>query len=199
MQAASANRRDHYRVLVHLDTGGGWLNAGPALPASLMAKLTCEGTIAPLWETAGAPVNVGRNPRIVPHRTRRLIRDRDRGCRFPGCTANRYLEVHHIVHWRDGGATDSVNLICLCSYHHDAHHRGEFLICGNADTRGGVTFTNIRGHRIGPLAPRAPEAVPGPRANLTYQHPIGEPIQSKWVHFRRPDEPKPDPEFVGPT
>ena len=32
-----------------------------------------------------------------PRRSRRLIEDRDRGCRFPGCTATRFVEIHHLA------------------------------------------------------------------------------------------------------
>ncbi len=65
------SRVDKYRVYVHLDTTGAWVNAGPALPPGLLAKLTCAGQVAPVGETDGPPVNVGRSMRIVPDRTRR--------------------------------------------------------------------------------------------------------------------------------
>ncbi len=193
--AQSAGRRDKYRVFIHLDAHGAWLNAGPAVPPSLLAKLTCDGEAVPLWETDARPVNVGRAQRIVPNRTRRLVEDRDRGCRFPGCSARSYLEVHHIVHWRDGGPTDTFNLVCLCPHHHDAHHRGEFLITGNADDHAALTFTDACGRRIGlgrPLPPDGPPAPP-PRGHR-YQHPVGEPVQQKWVYFSAPAEPTPPSE-----
>ena len=124
----SVSRRDSFRVYVHLDAEGGWLNGRPRLPGHLVAKLTCEGTVQPLWERAGVPVSVGRALRIVPERTRRLVLDRDRGCRFPGCVATAHLQVHHVVHWAHGGRTDLDNLVALCPFHHDAHHAGEFGI-----------------------------------------------------------------------
>ena len=118
----SPGRRDSFRVYVHLDADGGWLNGAPRLPHHLVRKLTCEGTMQPLWERAGVPVSVGRALRIVPERTRRLVLDRDRGCRFPGCSATSHLQVHHIWHWAAGGGTDMDNLVSLCPFHHDAHH-----------------------------------------------------------------------------
>ena len=121
---ASVSRRDSFRVYVHLDAEGGWLNGRPRLPGHLVAKLTCEGTVQPLWLRAGVPVSVGRALRIVPDRTRRLVLDRDRGCRFPGCVATAHLQVHHVVHWADGGRTDLDNLVALRPFHHDAHHAG---------------------------------------------------------------------------
>ncbi len=182
------SRADKYRVYVHLDTDGAWVNAGPALPPGLLAKLTCAGSIAPVWETDGKPVNVGRSQRIVPDRTRRLVEDRDRGCRYPGCVARAYLEVHHGIHWKDGGPTNTWNLIGLCPYHHDAHHRGQFLITGNADLPDGLTFTDNRGSPITVGRPHPPDdPLPTPPDGRRYEHPIGEPVQHKWVYFTPPD------------
>ena len=146
----SVSRRDSFRVYVHLDAEGGWLNGRPRLPGHLVAKLTCEGTLQPLWERAGVPVSVGRALRIVPERTRRLVLDRDRGCRFPGCVATAHLQVHHVVHWAHGGRTDLDNLVALCPLHHDAHHAGEFGIRGDANVLGGLVFTARGGFPIGP-------------------------------------------------
>jgi hypothetical protein len=117
----STNRGDAYRTYIHLDTEGAWLTGKPRLPAHLAAKLTCDGILQPVWHTQGAPVNVGRAQRIVPPRTRRLVEDRDRGCRYPGCAASQHIECHHLIHWADGGPTDTFNLACLCPYHHEAH------------------------------------------------------------------------------
>lgn len=38
-------------------------------------------------------------------------RDRDRGCRVPGCDRSRWRHVHHMTHWEDGGATDTPKLV----------------------------------------------------------------------------------------
>jgi hypothetical protein len=141
----SVNRRDAFRTYVHLDTDGGWLTGRPRLPKHLSDRLTCDEVLQPLWLTGGAPVNVGRAQRIVPTRTRRLVEDRDRGCRFPGCNATAHVECHHVIHWADGGLTDTPNLACLCPYHHDAHHGGEFIVTGDADNPRGLTFTTRRG------------------------------------------------------
>ncbi len=153
------SRQESFRVYVHLDVEGGWLTGRPRLPGHLVAKLTCAGTVQPVWQRAGVPVSVGRALRIVPERTRRLVLDRDRGCRFPGCVARAHLEVHHVVHWVDGGRTDLANLAGLCPFHHDAHHRGEFSIGGDANTCGGLVFLARGGFPIGPgpiYAPTAP-------------------------------------------
>ena len=156
------SRQESFRVYVHLDVEGGWLTGRPRLPGHLVAKLTCAGSVQPVWQRAGVPVSVGRALRIVPERTRRLVLDRDRGCRFPGCVARAHLEVHHVVHWADGGRTDLANLAGLCPFHHDAHHRGEFSIGGDANTCGGLVFLARGGFPIGPGPIYAPSTAAGP-------------------------------------
>ncbi|WP_022910225.1 HNH endonuclease signature motif containing protein [Aestuariimicrobium kwangyangense] len=156
---SGVERRETYRVLIHLDVDDhAWVNRRGALPANLARHVTCDGTITPVWERDGVPVAVGRGQRIVPRRTRRLIEDRDRGCRFPGCPVTGFLENHHIVHWRDGGPTDPQNLVSLCPHHHRAHHQGEFTIAGSPTTADGLTFTTPGGHTIGRPAPPSPAA-----------------------------------------
>jgi hypothetical protein len=160
--AGGAARRARYRVQVHLDTDGGWLTGRPRLPQHITDQLTCDGTLTPVWETDGHPVNVGRTHRVVPHRTRILVLDRDRGCRFPGCACTRHLEIHHLTHWRDGGPTDTTNLLALCTFHHDGHHRGEFTLTGDPTHADGLTFHTDTGLLVGP-----PQQPPPPPPRLT--------------------------------
>ena len=77
----SSSRRCRYRVYLHLSTDGAWVGGGPAIPLRLLGRFISDGTVQPVWETDGRPVSVGRAMRILPERTRRLIEDRDRGCR----------------------------------------------------------------------------------------------------------------------
>lgn len=181
----SASRRDRYRIYVHLDTRGGWLTGRPRLPQHLNDALTCDGILQPVWFTDGAPVNVGRAQRVVPERTRRLLDDRDRGCRFPGCLAVGYTEKHHVIHWHTGGLTDTDNLISLCSAHHDAHHRGDYLIRGNPDLPeahpAGIRFTTPQGYQISYRPPPASGRPPPPGA--PYSGPTGAPMHARNVVF----------------
>ncbi len=190
--SASKARQDHYRVLVHLDKEGGWVNAGPALPPGLLKKLLCDGRVSPVWEAGGYPVNVGRSMRIVPAHTRRLVEDRDRECLFPGCHAAAFLEVHHLVHWSDGGPTDTWNLGCLCPFHHSSHHRGDFDITGNADHPETLQFTDREGREIRSFAVPTPPTgpLPEPPPGHSYVHPVGERIQARWLYFPPPPGPR---------
>ena len=180
--ATSAPRRDRYRVYVHLDTDGAWLNAGPAIPESMVRSLTCDGHLVPLWHTDGTPVSVGRAQRVAPPHTRRVIADRDRGCRFPGCGATTHVEQHHIVHWAEGGPTDLPNLVSLCPFHHDAHHRGEYTFSGNANLPDGLSFVDGSGRSISPGSPRPPGRPPPTKLDgRRYRHPTGERLQQSLV------------------
>ena len=205
---AVTGRRGKYRVNVFLDTDGGWLGGRPRLPRHVVDGLTCDGQLVPVWLTEGVPVNVGRAHRVVPDRTRRLVVDRDRGCRFPGCAATAFVEIHHLVHWADGGPTDLDNLLSLCPFHHDGHHRREFTISGDPTRDDGLVFRSPHGLRIGPpdirgpgarpptlalvrgapVASSTPSGRPTPRTGRTYPAPAGETLHVKLVDFT-PDLP----------
>ena len=181
-------------MYVHLDTGLGWLTGRPCLPRHIVNRLTCDAKLRPVWHTDGVPVSVGRAQRTVPRHTRRLVLDRDRGCRFPGCGSTGHLEVHHIVHWILGGLTDLDNLVALCPRHHAAHHRGEFTIAGDPNLpdadpaddprpgeRSGLRFTTANGLPVRYTAPAATRGLlPGGPA---YAGPSGDRLESHWVTF----------------
>lgn len=137
------------------------------------------------------------------------------GCRFPGCTATRFVEVHHVQHWADGGPTDTDTMICLCPFHHDQHHRGQFSITGNPgvnqlDLTGlpdagrlnppgppdphtpsdALTFLDPKGHRIGYRPPPALTIAASTDLDRSdtppYQGACGYPIDSPWFAFDPP-------------
>ncbi len=183
----SLSRKDLYKIVIHLDSEGGWVHNGPILPAALVDRICCDGTIQPLWDTQGRPINMGRQCHIVPLRTRIVVEDRDRICRHPTCHSSVGLQVHHITHWNKGGPTDTNNLCCLCSRHHSAHHRGHFAIAGDADRHDGLTFTDANGHPIKPCGtPKPPGDTPSVEPDQRYAHPTGERLQHKWLDFTPP-------------
>jgi len=131
----------------------------------------------------GRSVSLGRSSRIVPEWLRRVIEDRDQGCRVPGCTSRR-VQIHHIRHWEDGGVTEPANLMALCPRHHRLHHRGLLGIVGDADRPRGLSFIDRFGRTMAGAHPPPP-----PRADRTvvvsgtWRHPLGERLQTKWLHF----------------
>ena len=99
------------------------------------------------------------------------------------------MEVHHVIHWLQGGVTDSWNLISLCPYHHRAHHRGQLGIVGIADSRDGVVFTDANGRPLPTTnRPRPPERDPDPPTE-PYVPPTGERLDHRWFDgWVHPDE-----------
>ncbi len=186
--AASRPHHDRHLLVVHLrgdDHGAhAHLHGGPPLPDALRRLLGCDGRVRPLIEVNGVALSVGRTQRIVPERTRMAIEERDGACRVPGCERSRWLQVHHVIHWEDGGLTDTENLIALCARHHRLHHLGELDIAGNADDPHGMVFTDAKGRQLtGCGRPAPPSDVP---VTGTWRHPCGERLDSRWVHFREP-------------
>lgn len=195
----SPSRREHYRVLIHMDTTGqGWLHKRGALPPALLRRVTCDGRVRPVWHTEGRPVSVGRSQRIVPERTRRLVEDRDQGCRYPGCAASGFVENHHIDHWADGGATDMDRLVSLCPYHHDEHHRGAFSIAGTPSRPDGLVFRTRMGaviarHHADPARDADQRAWYPSGWEPDRSFPRGETLHHRWVDLGRPPRPTATP------
>lgn len=177
----SPQRRDRFKVYLHLDSEGAFHTDGRPMPESLRRHIGCESSTQVVWETDGVPVSVGRTQRIVPERTRRLVMRRDGGCRVPGCDSHWIIEVHHIIHWEDGGSTDTCNLICLCPAHHRLHHQGRLGISGNGDEPDSLLFTDRYGSPIRGFASPVPPSGPPPPPHVPFVRPSGEQLQSKWV------------------
>jgi hypothetical protein len=186
---------ERYQVVVHVrgDRPGrdASVHLGPALPAALRRYRSCDATLRYVLSDDAGPVALGRRCRTVPTVHRRVIEARDRGCRVPGCAASRWLHVHHLTHWEDGGTTDPANLVCLCSAHHRAHHRGELAIAGDPTRADGLVVTDTASGRVltglgGPSPPTAPPAEAAralgvPEAD--WRHPSGERLDRRWLQF----------------
>ncbi len=184
----SPERRDRFRTYVHIDREGAATDArGCRLPDCISRHITCDGLFTPTLFVDGVPMSVGRTQRAIPERTRRFVVWRDQGCRVPGCGATHHLEVHHIVHWEDGGSTDTWNLIALCPRHHRLHHRGKLGISGNADEADGIRFTRANGQPLeaSGARPKPPGAPPPPPQGI-YEPPLGERLRLADVFFRNP-------------
>jgi hypothetical protein len=133
--------------------------AGPALAPETARRLGCDASVVRILERDGQPLTVGRRTRTIPPAVRRALRSRDDGCRFPGCTHERYLHAHHIQHWARGGPTTLGNLVQLCSYHHRLVHEGGF---GVERGRGGaVRFRRPDGRVIATAPCEGPASGPG--------------------------------------
>jgi hypothetical protein len=116
-------------TLRHGSAGCCEIEHGPSIPAETARRFSCDACVVSLVEDEdGEPLNVGRKRRVVSAPLRRLLTARDKGCRFPGCCNARYIDMHHIKHWANGGETKPSNLVSLCRFHHRVVHEGGFNV-----------------------------------------------------------------------
>ncbi|MFL6143518.1 MAG: DUF222 domain-containing protein, partial [Labedaea sp.] len=110
--------------------GNATLDCGSTLNAHTIRKLACDADLIPIvLNTDGAPLDMGREHRLVTTPQRTALTARDRGCAFPGChLPARWTDAHHIHHWADGGPTEVANLVLLCRRHHRTLHNTPWTI-----------------------------------------------------------------------
>ena len=126
---AEGGERPHFRAILKFETlqkqaRGVALEFGGMTTAAQLRRLTCDAKITPVvLGGEGQPLDVGRTRRCVTPAQRKAIAARDGGCAYPGCDKSpRWCEIHHIIHWADGGRTDINNLVMLCLIHHNQLH-----------------------------------------------------------------------------
>jgi hypothetical protein len=155
---------DRYQVVVHIDQSllsdqNTPLSPNPDRPeccaiepdrklaVETARRLACDSALVGLVESADRePLSVGRRTRAIPPALRRALTARDGGCTFPGCTATRFTEGHHVRHWADGGETKLTNLTLLCRFHHRLIHEGAFTVERTDD--GVFVFRRPDGSRV---------------------------------------------------
>jgi HNH endonuclease len=161
------------------------------LPPEVADYLSCDSSVRYLLLRHGQPVAMGRRQRTVNPRQRLIVEHRDGGCRVPGCDHSRWLHVHHIRHWSQGGPSDPANLCALCPVHHRMVHVGFLTIEGDPTDPAGLVFADRHGRRLQPAPPRPPhsdttsaqaareQGLPPP----DWQHPPGEPLDTRWISW----------------
>ena len=125
---------DNYLVNIHVDQSALADGVGrSSLPLEAVKRHCCDGKSIVMTETKqGEPLSIGRKSRVVPKSIERAVKARDNNCcSFPGCSNRRFLHIHHVVHWSNGGETSLDNLVLLCTKHHTAVHEGGFTVRGN--------------------------------------------------------------------
>ncbi|MGX5655304.1 DUF222 domain-containing protein [Geodermatophilus nigrescens] len=106
--------------------GTAQLGSGALVSAARARWLACDSSIARVvMGPDGVPLDVGRDQRLATRHIRRAAEVRDGGCVFTGCGAPTWwCDVHHLVHWLDGGPTSLENSALLCERHHTKVHSG---------------------------------------------------------------------------
>ncbi|MDH3308571.1 MAG: HNH endonuclease, partial [Acidimicrobiia bacterium] len=137
------------------DGGPATFENGSALSHDTLLRLTCDARIQFVLDgEKQQPIGVGRTTRTIPPWLARLVKARDKGCRFPGCGRTRWVQVHHIIHWSRGGRTDLDNLITLCGQHHRMLHEQGWTITGHPGRN--ITWLRPGGDPFTPKPPAYP-------------------------------------------
>jgi len=123
------------------------LGDGPAIATETARRLACDaGVVAITEDHDGNPLHVGRKTRGISPALRRALKQRDGGCRWPGCSHTRFVQAHHVEHWADGGETNIENLLTLCGFHHRLLHEGGFGL--EVGPGGKPNFTRPQGESL---------------------------------------------------
>ncbi|MGY1832721.1 DUF222 domain-containing protein [Geodermatophilus sp. SYSU D01180] len=146
----------------HGSPNAGRMGSGATISAARARWLACDGAVSRVvFGPAGVPLDLGRERRLADRHLRRAVELRDGGCVFTGCRAPTWwADVHHLVHWIDGGDTSLDNSALLCERHHTKVHHG-FRVERQPDGRwrtwrsDGTEITTPAPLRPPPLAPAA--------------------------------------------
>jgi hypothetical protein len=128
--------KPHVNVTTTLEGLKNEFGAPPAdlelsLPVSTrtLERIACDSTISRVLLADSMVIDVGRATRVISAPTRRALRTRDRGCRWPGCDRQvNWSTPHHIVAWARGGPSNLPNLVLLCFFHHRLVHEGGWQV-----------------------------------------------------------------------
>jgi 5-methylcytosine-specific restriction protein A len=132
---AQGGERPHVSVIMGLDAlkaglRGVHLDFGGRIGPGEVRRLCCDAQVTPIVLGARSePLDVGREQRCATLPQRRAIAVRDGGCAHPECDRPAsWCEIHHIIHWVDGGETNLDNLVMLCWTHHRMMHRSGWIV-----------------------------------------------------------------------
>jgi hypothetical protein len=146
-------RRSPTTLIVHLsdDEPPVLEGAGPLSPETA-ERLACDARRLTL-KPSGRDLVHSRVARCASYAQQRALRKRSPHCQYPGCTASRELEAHHVVPVERGGETELDNLILLCPRHHKLLHDHRIRTSGNAKQ---PAFEDEAGRAITTNQPHAP-------------------------------------------
>jgi hypothetical protein len=134
-------------VLRGLKQGSAQLDHGGVVHQETARRLACDASVRRVvLGPRSEPLDVGRKTPVVPAAIRRAVIARDRTCTFPGCDRpHPWCEVHHVLHWADGGDTSLANGVLMCGRHHHLIHEDGFSV---AVTDAGPVFRRPDGSVI---------------------------------------------------
>jgi hypothetical protein len=146
-------KRSATTLIVHVSDDGPPMleGAGPLSPETA-ERLACDArrlTIKPV----GRDLVHSRVGRCASYAQQRALHKRSGHCQYPGCTAARELEAHHLIAVERGGRTELDNLILLCPRHHRLLHDQHIRTSGQGEH---PTFQDQAGRAFTTNQPHAP-------------------------------------------
>lgn len=178
--ARTGYRGERNQVVLHHDVnpdgslGPGQLHTGEVVPDTVARFLACDAQVRLAAYEAGRLLGITPAVRTPSRALRRAMERRDQGCVHPLCCRTRWLHLHHLEFWGEGGLTVPSNLVCLCHQHHRELHEGLFSIEGDPEL-GTLRFIDARGGPIEPpvLGSTEPLRLVEP---TPFDRPFGEPL-----------------------
>ena len=108
--------------------GAGLIMSGESLSIESVRRLACDAQVIPtVLGSHGEVLEQGRAERLFNRAQIRHLWLRDRHCSFPGCTRPAtWCDAHHLLHWADGGPSDTDHGALLCPAHHTVVHTNRY-------------------------------------------------------------------------
>ena len=146
-------KRSPTTLIVHVsDDGPPQLEGAGPLSQATAERLTCDARSLTI-KRSGRDLVHSRVGRCASYAQQRALHKRSAQCQYPGCTAARELEAHHVTPVVRGGKTELYNLILLCPRHHKLLHDHRIRTSGNAEK---PVFEDEAGRAITANQPHAP-------------------------------------------
>jgi hypothetical protein len=146
-------RRSPTTLIVHVsDDQPPMLEGAGPLSAETAERLVCDARRLAI-KPNGRDLVHARVGRCASYAQQRALHRRSAHCQYPGCTATRELEAHHLIAVERGGKTELDNLILLCPRHHKRLHDQHIRTGGTSEQ---PAFADESGRAITTNQPHAP-------------------------------------------
>jgi hypothetical protein len=155
-EAGAGVKRSPTTLIVHISDDGTppMLEGAGPISTETAERLTCDARRLVIKLTANDLVH-SRVTRCASYPQMRALIKRSKHCQYPGCTATRELEAHHLLHDARGGAALLENMILECPRHHKRIHDYGIRTTGTGTH---PIFTDPNGRLITATQPHAPPA-----------------------------------------
>jgi hypothetical protein len=153
VQRGGGVRRSPTTLIVHVSDDAPPMleGAGPLSPETA-ELLTCDARRLAL-KPSGRDLLHSRVGRCASYAQQRALHKRSTHCHYPGRSAARELQAHHLIAVEQSGKTELENLILLCPRHHKLLHVQHIHTSGHAHQ---PAFADPAGRAITTNQPHAP-------------------------------------------